>query len=372
MATLALAVDIGFSGTKVASLNMTDRQISDSLLSAITTIYFPTLHAPMPDGDLTNISGVMDTGDGVMGLTGEDAVDLNPSLAAGIDTEAYYMTPTHHLLVRSAILRALRVQQIPVGKVTIHLSLAVPVMHEQYIMPMTEAFQGRVTLRDCDEWEWLVTVATCEVQMQPKWLALDALMRWDAASGILQPLDWTPLMGGKLLVIHDFGSLTYQGLGFQKNLAPVKRWGEAAGSWEVVRTPLRQAVQKRAADMGIKLYDPTTFELMNAYRDGAFYRGKKVIPLHDEISRLIAAKVEQRIQIADAELRGGVNVSDMLFAGGDAQRNIDAFRARYDDYITGECKLMTDEAGQPDPMWRLAHGALKGALRQWVLAQRKK
>lgn len=366
MTQLAVGIDEGFSRVKVAALNVTGLAVSDLRAGSVAYDMFRSVHAPLP-ADTLNVAGLMDTGDGVTGLVGRDAVLHNPTLWQADATEAHYGSQAQKLLVRSAVARALTQLAITPGDVRIWLSLGLPIMHEQHQAVVAEAFTSRFPLHLTDGRKYNVIVERVEVMPQPTWLCFDYLCKWDATDGHLQPVWFEPLLADRYLVLHDFGSKTYQGAAYHGNFTPVKRWCEPAGSWELVRDELKRRLQRKAAEAGQRLADPSAQELLTCYETGVFQRGKTPpLDMTEEIAAMIAPKVEQRIRIANVHLNDGVDVGDMLFAGGDCERNLPAFRAFYLDAIAGDMVIMSNEHGDPDPGWRCASGQLKGAIRRYA------
>lgn len=367
-----VSIDPGFSRQKGMGIDVTGKTAQDIHFDDIWTHSARSIYAPLSD-DLSNVSALLDAGDGICGLIGEDAALLNPTLCQSDSTEAHYGSDAQKLFVRSIIAKMLSAHEVPSGMVSIHLSLSIALMHVQYAATVKQAFAEPFTLLSSDGHEWRVTVNTCEVRTQPFQLAVAALSKWDRTAGTLLPVNIAPLMTNKLLVVMDFGSLTFQGAGFIRNLnAPPVKWCESVGSWEQVRSELKTRLQAKASTQGVKLYDPNMQEILSCYETGVFQRGKHSIDMTDEITAMIAPKVEQRLRIAEQQLRGGGNVGDMYIAGGDAVRNLPRFREFYESNIAGSIHLMADELGAPDPMWRIAAGGLVGAIRQYLTNGGKK
>ena len=369
--TFVVSIDPGFSSQKSLAIDVTGKTAQDIHWDDIWTHSARSIYAPLPE-DLSNVSALLDAGDGISGLIGEEAALLNPTLCQSDSTEAHYGSNAQKLFVRSIIAKMLSAHDVPSGAVSIHLSLSIALMHVQYAATVKQAFAAPFTLLPSDGHEWHVTVATCEVRTQPFQLAVAALSKWDSSKGTLLPFNVAPLMTDKLLVVMDFGSLTFQGAGFIRNLnAPPVKWCESVGSWEQIKGALKTRLQVKAATQGVKLYDPTMQEILTCYETGVFQRGKHSIDMTDDIAVMIAPKIEQRLRIADQQLRGGGNVGDIYIAGGDAGRNLPRFREFYESNISGDIHVMTDELGAPDPMWRCAAGGLVGAIRQYLTKGKK-
>lgn len=366
-----LSHDGGYSRFKDMALDVTGRSAQDIHSDDIWSSMDRSVYAPLP-ADLTNVQAVINAGDGVSGLIGNEATVLCPTLWQSDSTEAHYGSDAQKLFVRSALLKALLAMNIPSGPVDVYLTMSVAGMHSQYIPTITDAMSGAFRLMAASGEAWDMTMLNVEVKPQPFLLAVDLLSQWDAKTGTLRPFNVAPIMAEKYPVFIDFGSLTFQGAGYARNLnIPPVKWCEGVGTWEQVRDDLKTRLQRAAMEQHIQLFDPTMQELMACYESGMFTRGKHRIDMSSAITEMVRPKVDQRLKIADQQLRGGGKVGDMWLAGGDVSRNIAAFSEEYGDNIAGAIRVMEDEHGQPEPLWRIASGGLKAAIRQYLKEGKK-
>lgn len=358
-----MGYDGGYYRFKSLAIDITGRTSHDVHSDSVVSVIDRSVYSPLP-ADVTNIQAIVNAGDGVCGLVGTDATSLCPTLWQGDSTEGHYGSNAQKLFVRSTLMRMFLMMGFPSGSVDVYLTMSIAGMHSQYASVVSEALGGSFRMIASSGEEWHVRMMNVEVRPQTFLLAVDLMSQWDAKTGTLRPFNVAPIMQEKYPLFIDFGSMTFQAAAYLRNIMnPVVSWCEGVGTWEQVRDDLKVRLQRAALSQHIRLFDPTMQELMSCYESGVFTRGKHVIDMSAEIAEMVRPKAEQRVKIAEQQLRGGGKVGNIWLAGGDVSRNIEAFTEAYQDNISGSIRIMENEYGQPEPHWRVASGGVKASLK---------
>jgi hypothetical protein len=216
--------------------------------------------------------------------------------------------------------------------------------HDDYVVYESALWSGKVRF---------VSVA---LKTQPQWVAFDSRVKYRDGKMTL-----TPTKGA--MAIIDCGSNTFQGGILVNDFTLRAPFCETVGSWEVIRNGFYAVLAQKAAAANVRLGDVRMESLMTAYETREFRLGKVVIPLHDEIDALVADKVAQRVHILKNAIKTPA-LSEIILSGGDAAVNLDAIKAEYYKYVSGEIRLATNDAGESETLYRVASGGFKDAVRR--------
>lgn len=375
---LCFSHDGGFDNNKDSGVRVTRRSplVTSSLRDDIVMSTFRARYAPM--GDLTRKAAVRwceiesSLGKTYEGLSGDDAVVLQPGLWSTNITSDHYEGDGYMTFLFQGLTDVIRKTGIKEGThVGVFLSLGVNNLHyEVYKDAIKERLMDMPFRVSSYDGTWFISFLNIEIKPQPFWIMVDQLMKWPKGEN-LQPPDSDYLKRGKSIVI-DFGSNTLQSLEFFANLIWVNDFCETVGVWETLKRQFRQYIVKKAREQGLNISDPQIGTLMDAYRSGKYLVGTHVVDVSDERDAILLKKSQQRLQITKNNIGQGEAIHSMFLAGGDVYNNVVTFESAYKYMISGEFKIVTDDDGKKDPIFSLARGGLKGAIRRWIASSQQR
>lgn len=346
---IAVAHDGGFSSTKY--IGATPERFDTPIIGRFPSIYTPHV--------ISGVTGVRQVTAPVAGIVGDDAALLAPESVVSDLTEDNYADESYHLFLAASLIDVIVGCKIPNGAtVDVYLSLGINVKHEPlWGDRIRQMFEGSDTIDyESALWSGKIRFASVALKTQPQWVAFDSRVKYHGGK-----MSLTPTKGA--MAIIDCGSNTFQGGVLVNDFTLRAPFCETVGSWEVIRNGFYAILAQKAAAANVRLGDVRMESLMTAYETREFRIGKVTIPLHDEIDALVVDKVAQRVHIFKNAIKTPA-LSEIILSGGDAAVNLEAIKAEYNKYVSGEIRIATDDTGESETLYRVASGGYKDAVRR--------
>lgn len=368
--TFCACHDGGFDTNKGMGVDVSEMSSDNigALQESIVTNQFSARMAPI-DGIPSDAEGRILISP-IEGISGHDAILLQPGLWTSELTADHYQSSAYQQYLFQNLADLFQQAHILSGShVGVFLSLGLNIMHYHHAESIKTSLMNAsalpILIELATHQKWYVTFQHIEIKEQPFWVLIDQLMRFDE-HGVLQAPDISQLQS--YYVVLDFGSNTFQGMAFIKNLIPIDQgFCEGIGSWDILKRQFKPIVLHKAKELGIDLGDPKMQKLMEAYKTGYYRVGKhEPLDLRQEKERMIVQKIEQRLKTAKLYLRFSDEIGTIVCAGGDAEVNFPRFLQEFESEITGDMRLAIDDNSKEEVVFRLASGGLKGAIRRWL------